>query len=80
MRPLVIGVFFSILAIGCSAKQEAKFEKATDQICTTARGLQVLIAAGQAAIPGDEVPYAIGLSYRQVLNLCDERDLYYESE
>ncbi len=79
MRYLVIGTFFAALVFGCSVKQEAKFEKVTGQICTTARDLQAVIALGQAVAPGDDVPYAIGLSYRQVLNVCDERDAYYET-
>ena len=61
-------------SIACSTEARVEFEKRTHKVCQQIRELQAVGENAPELIPQDETRYALGLTYRQAVNFCDERD------
>ncbi len=69
-RVLIAAIIATSIALGCSAKQLANFDRTQEKICEQLARLQAAIGDGTQDIPDDRTMVILGLTYRQALFQC----------
>ena len=71
---LLLAVFLT----ACTTDGRVKFEEQSGEICLQLQQHGALVTMGQAIIPNDETSFAVGFTYRQAVNFCNERGIFLE--